>query len=164
MNRMICSLLIALPALAAAAPVDDEKAIRELQVRQERAWNQHDAAAYASLFTADGDVVNLVGWWWRGRAQIQSKLTAAFAVAFRDSTLTLGEIDVRSLNPTVAVAHVRWTMTGAKTPPGVPEPRQGIEVQVLQKQDGKWLIASFQNTVSVTEVPFPTAPPHASQP
>jgi len=35
------------------------------------------------------------------------------------------------------MAHVRWTMTGAKTPPGVPEPRQGIELQVLQKQKGK---------------------------
>lgn len=165
MNRMICSMLIALPAIAHATSAEDDKAIRDIQVRQERAWNQHDAVAYADLFSADGDVVNLVGWWWKGRAQIQSKLTAAFAVAFRDSTLTLGEIDVRSLNPSVAVAHVRWTMTGAKTPPGVPEPRQGIEIQVLEKQHGKWSIASFQNTVSVPEVPFPTAPsPSATKP
>ena len=66
---------------------------------------------------------------------------------------------VRSLSPTVAVAYVRWTMTGARTPPGMQEPRQGIQLQVLTKQNNEWLIASFQNTNSVPEVPFPMGPP-----
>jgi hypothetical protein len=65
------------------------------------------------------------------------------------------------LTPEIAVAHVQWTMVGAKTPPGISEPKQGIEVQVLRKQGGKWLIVSFQNTTSVPERPFPTGPPPA---
>ena len=146
-----------------ATPPRDEAAIRQVQVQQAEAWNRHDATAYAALFTADGDVVNVVGWWWKGRSEIERKLTAAFAYVFRESTMTITDVQVRFLSSSTAIAHVRWTMTGAKTPPGVPEPRQGIELQVLQKQKGKWLIVSFQNTNSVPEVPFPTGP-RASSP
>src|SRR4029077_10378920 len=88
----------------------DENAIRELQAQQAQAWNRHDAAAYAALFTADGDVVNVLGWWWRGRPEIASKLTEAFAWVFRDSVLTITDVSVRLLDPATAVAHVRWTL------------------------------------------------------
>jgi uncharacterized protein (TIGR02246 family) len=144
-----------------ASPNQDEALIRELETRQADAWNRHDARDYANLFTKDGDVVNVVGWWWKGRSEIESKLTAAFAIAFRQSTLTITDVDVRFLKPGLAIAHVRWTMVGAMTPPGVPEPRQGIQLQLLQKQRGKWLIESFQNTASIPEVAFPTGPPAA---
>lgn len=165
MNRVFLAagLVVSQIANATQAPApkqrQDEAAIREVQARQAEAWNRHDAAAYANLFSEDGDVVNVVGWWWRGRPAIESKLTAAFAFVFRESTLTVTDVDVRFLTPAVAIAHVRWTMVGAKTPPGVPEPRQGIELQVLKKQGGRWLITSFQNTNSVPEVPFPSGPP-----
>ena len=77
---------------------------------------------------------------------------------FRDSTLTFGEVDVRLLDPVTAVAHARWTMDGAKVPPGAPQPpRQGIQLQVLRKEVGRWQIAAFQNTNSFPEMPFPRA-------
>lgn len=147
---------------AFAATADDESSIRQVQTAQAHAWNKHDAAAYAALFTQDGDCVNVLGWWWRGRAEIQSKLTAAFAFVFHESRLTITDTSVRLLSPTIAVAHVSWTMTGAKTPPGMPEPRQGIEIQVLQKIARHWLIVSFQNTNGVPERPFPAGPPAAA--
>jgi uncharacterized protein (TIGR02246 family) len=137
----------------------DEAEIRDVQKRQAEAWNRHDAKAYAELFTEDGDVVNVVGWWWKGRLQIEKKLTAAYAFVFSDSTLTITEIHVRFLDPRIAVAHVRWIMVGARTPKGIPEPTNGIQVQVLQQKAGKWLIASFQNTNAVPEKPFPTRSP-----
>jgi len=142
-----------------AARDRDEAEIRNVQARQAGAWNGHDARAYADLFAEDGDVVNVVGWWWKGRAEIASKLEAAFAHVFRESTLTIAGVDVRFLTPEIAVAHVRWTMTGARTPPGIPEPKEGIQTQVLKKTAGRWRIAAFQNTNAVPEVPFPTGPP-----
>jgi uncharacterized protein (TIGR02246 family) len=145
-----------------AATSNDESAIRQVQTLQADAWNRHDAVAYAALFTEDGDCVNVVGWWWKGRAQIESKLTAAFGFVFRESQLTITETSVRFLSPTIAIAHVSWTMTGAKTPPGIPEPKQGIEIQVLQKKSGHWLIETFQNTNAVPERPFPSGPPAAA--
>ena len=148
---------------AAAAQVDDEAAIHAVQDRQADAWNRHDAAAYARLFSEDGDVVNVLGWWWRGRAQIESKLTNAFAFVFHDSRLTITETSMRFLSPTIAVAHVRWTMTGAKTPPNMPAPTEGIQIQVLQKAAGHWLIQGFQNTNGIPERPFPSGPPATTE-
>jgi uncharacterized protein (TIGR02246 family) len=141
----------------------DEAEIRDVERRQAEAWNRHDAKAYAELFTEDGDAVNVVGWWWKGRPEIEKKLTAAYAFVFAESTLTITEVDVRFLDPKIAVARVRWTMVGARTPKGIPEPTNGIQMQVLQKKADKWLIASFQNTNAVPERPFPTGPP-AAQP
>lgn len=136
----------------------DEAEIRNLQARQADAWNRHDATAYAELFITDGDVVNVVGWWWKGRPEIEKKLAAGFAFVFRESTLSITDVQVKFVSPDIAIAHVLWTMTGARTPPGIPEPRQGIQIQLLRKTAGKWLISSFQNTNSVPERPFPMGP------
>jgi len=152
------------PRTQGAARDHDEVEIRDVQTRQADAWNRHDAKAYADLFTEDGDVVNVVGWWWKGRAEIESKLAAGFAFVFAESTLVVTDVQVRFLSPDFAVAHVRWTMTGARTPPPLPEPREGIQTQVLRKTGGRWLIASFQNTNAVPERPFPTGPPPGTTP
>ena len=165
MNKQRLRLLVlTLAALLAAATNSraqspDENAIRDVETRQQTAWNNHDAREYAKLFPDDGDVVNVVGWWWKGRVEIEKKLTDAFAWVFRDSTLTITEVEVRFLTPQIAVAHVRWTMAGAKTPPNIPEPRQGIQTQVLEKRAGKWLITALQNTNGIPETPFPKGPP-----
>ena len=154
-------LLFTLPQFLLATTVSkDEQEIRNLvQTRQQEAWNKHDAKAYASLFTENGDCVNVVGWWWKGRAELEQKLTAAYAFVFRESVLTITNVDVRLLMPTVAIAHVRWTMTGARTPQGYAKVQQGIQTLTLLKSDGKWLIAAFQNTTAIPETPFPQGPP-----
>jgi uncharacterized protein (TIGR02246 family) len=160
----VVAMLVVSARILSAGEREDEAAIRDVQARQAEAWNGHDAKAYASLFADTGDVVNVVGWWWKGRAEIEAKLTAAFAFVFRDSALTVTDVSVRFLTPDIAVAHVSWTMSGAKTPPGLPEPRQGIQTQVLQRMADGWRIAVFQNTTAVPEVPFPTGPPPSPGP
>lgn len=139
----------------AVTPAEDEVSIRNLQTNQSMAWNDHDAPAYANLFADDGEVVTLLGWWWKGRRQIQEKVATAFDVAYRESIFTVTDISVRLLSSSIAVAHVRWTMTGSKVPPGLPEPKEGIQIQVLQKKAGTWLIQSLQNTPSFPEHAYP---------
>ena len=163
MKRIISKILVAAIVLFssrmfAADQSGDEAAIRALEARQPEAWNKHDAKAYASLFTENGDCVNIVGWWWKGRVEIEKKLTDAYVYVFKESTLTITNMDIRFLTADTAVAHVHWTMTGARTPAGLPVPQQGIQTHILQKQNGEWLIAAFQNTLSVPEMPFPKGP------
>ena len=142
----------------------DEVEIRDVALRQGETWSRHDAKAYAALFTEDCDVVNVVGWQWKGRGELEQKLTAAFKFVFKDSKLTIVDVNSRFLKPDVAVAHARWTMTGARTPAGIPEPKEGIQTLVFIKTGGRWLINAFQNTHSMPERPFPAGPPPQGKP
>ena len=162
MRNEVLSLVLPAFLLAPAARGDqarDAAEIRDVQARQAETWTRHDAKAYAALFADDADVVNIVGWRWKGRAQLEARMTAAFAYVFRESTLTVTDVETRFLGPEIAIAHVRWTMTGARTPPGMPEPRQGIQTLTMVKKAGQWRIAAFQNTLATPEVPFPVEPP-----
>ena len=157
---MLPVLIAMILPFESSAQEADLTAIRDLQAKQADAWNRHDAAAYAELFEQDGDVVNVMGWLWHGRDEINRKLSGAFAHVFKESKLTIADVDVRFLDPKLAVAHVRWTMEGAKPPPGAPEPpRQGIQLQVLRKGGDRWRIVSFQNTNTMPEAEFPKGPP-----
>lgn len=156
---VLVAFALSLPRIARCDSSEAQTtAIRELEKQQQDAWNRHDAKAYASLFSEDGDCVNVVGWWWKGRAEIEKKLTAAYAFVFRESVLTITDADIKFPAPEMAIAHVRWTMVGARTPEALPKPQQGIQTQLLQKQKGKWLIVAFQNTNAIPEMPFPQGP------
>lgn len=155
---ILTSMMAAVVFRPAAAQSGDRAEIRSVAMRQAHTWNRHDAKAYAALFTEDCDVVNVVGWWWKGRSELEQKLTQAFRFVFRESRLTITEVDTRFLRPDVAVAHARWKMVGARTPAGIPEPREGIQTLVFTKQSERWLISAFQNTHSVPERPFPAPP------
>jgi uncharacterized protein (TIGR02246 family) len=166
-DRMIRSLAIGLLLLAFAAPVfaeprrRDTDAVRAVAEAQAPAWNAHDSRAYAALFTEDAQVVNVVGWRWSGRAELESKLGRAFQWVFADSTLTIESVDVSMLARDIAVAHVRWSMVGARSPTGLRSdaPERGIQLLVLKRQSGQWRIAHFQNTNAVPERDFPLGPP-----
>ena len=139
---------------------DEAAAIRNVETSLLEAWNHHDAKVSASFFTEDADCVNVVGWWWKGRPQIESKIADAHSLMFQNSTITNNEIHIRFLTSQIAVAHVRWSMVGHRNPDGTPgQPRNGIQTHILQEREGKWLIAAFNNTDSVPEVSFPTGPP-----
>jgi uncharacterized protein (TIGR02246 family) len=155
---MIWALVLGFSLPAAAEQADDLAAIRQVQVLQATAWNQHDARAFANLFAEDGDAVNVLGWWWKGRPEIERKMREGFEFVYAQSTLTITDVDVRFLSPGMAVAHVRWKMAGAKTPPNMPEAREGIQLQILTKQPSGWVISSFQSTNSVTPSALPKGP------
>ena len=40
------------------------------------AWNRHDMAALAAVFTPDAQFVNVVGLWWKSRAEIEARACA----------------------------------------------------------------------------------------
>jgi uncharacterized protein (TIGR02246 family) len=150
--------LLALAITSASANVrTDISAINRLEQRQADAWNAHDINAYSDIFVAEAHVVNVLGWHWTSRAELNQKLGRAFASVFAKSRMTIEETTVDLLKPDIAVAHVRWTMAGALDPTGSggAAPQRGIQTQVLVKRAGAWKIIDLQNTNSVPEVPFP---------
>jgi uncharacterized protein (TIGR02246 family) len=135
----------------------DQAAIRQTVMGLQEAWNRHDMKAFANLFAEDADFVNVAGAWWKGRAEIEQKHRAAHATIFRDSTLSVEEVDVRFLTPDIAIAHVLTALVGQKMADGtVVPPRRALLTQVLQKQSGKWMIVASHNTD--VRPPTPGAP------
>jgi uncharacterized protein (TIGR02246 family) len=166
MDRQLLRIGILVFLAALAGPVfsadqnQDEADIHAVTMGLQDAWNRHDMKAWAGLFSEDADFVNVVGWWWKGRLEIEKKHAAAHAFIFRESTLTVDEIHTRFLTPQIALVHTRWSLAGHKNPDGTPgNPRKGIFTLVLQKQSGKWLVSAAQNTDSIPEVPMPMGPP-----
>jgi uncharacterized protein (TIGR02246 family) len=119
----------------------------EIAGRFVEAWNRHDMAAVAGLFAEDADFVNVVGMWWRSRAEIEAAHAEAHATFFRDSRLEGEVAAVKLLRPDVASVHVRWRLAGQLEPDGTSgAPREGILVFVLTREAGGWQACLAQNT------------------
>jgi uncharacterized protein (TIGR02246 family) len=111
------------------------------------AWNSHDMRAFAGLFTEDADFVNVVGMWWKGRADIRAKHEESHATRFKTTTVTSTGTSVRLLRPDIAVLHATWELTGEVDAEGKPGPsRRGVMQMVAVKQAEGWRIAAAQNT------------------
>lgn len=116
-------------------------------------WNRHDMAAFAQLFAPDAEFVNVVGLWWKGRAEIKQAHEFTHATMFKNSHLTILETSVRFPSPQFAIARAKWRLEGHVGPEGQAlPPRTGLLVNVLASNRGSWAIIDSQNTDIVEEV------------
>lgn len=152
-------LNILLAECVLAAP-DEAENVRSVVTGFATAWNRHDMDAFGKLFAPDADFVNVAGTLWKGRQTIQAQHAYTHGTIaadspgfgeedhpyygiFKNSTLNFQQIDIRFLRKEVAIAHVRWEALGdARTP----NPRRGVFLFVLTRQNDGWLIAAAQNT------------------
>jgi ketosteroid isomerase-like protein len=123
-------------------------------------WNHHDLDAFGKLFATDADFVNVAGVLWTGRQSIQAQHAYSHGVIpanspgfseedrryygiLKNSTLRFDHTDVRLLREGVAIAHVNWELMGDDR---TQNPRRGVFIFVLTRQNTGWLIAAAQNT------------------
>ena len=110
-------------------------------------WNKHDMNTFAELFSPDAEFVNVVGLWWKGRAEIKAAHEFTHQTLFKNSRLTISEVSARFPTPQIAIVRCRWKLEGHVTPDGAPLPmRNGILLNVLRHEGSKWLIIDSQNT------------------
>jgi len=146
--RLILPLLIVLGfvGVARAQPAAQDAAIREVAAHWERAWNGHDMAALAGLFTEDADFVNVGARHWKGRKEIEAQHAARLR-QFVDSTWTTRAVQVQPLAPGISLVHVAWALAGDRDPDGTPRPpREGVFTWVVMEREGEWRIRAAQNT------------------
>jgi uncharacterized protein (TIGR02246 family) len=144
-RMVLLSLVLTVPPILAAPQDEDE--IKQVESRWQDAWNRHDMDALAALFTKDADFVQVNGRRWVGTEEIRKNHAAVHAMMFKDSVWKNSDTDIRFLSPSIAIVHTTWTLSGDRNPDGSPrQPRDGIFTQLLQKLDGKWLIAASHNT------------------
>ncbi len=142
------------PAVSAEA-VDRVRIQKSIEALSE-SWNRHDMAAFASQYTEDADFVNVLGMHWHGRKEIEDRHANLHATMFRSSTLWIRDYSIRFAAPALALAHVRWQMTGHEAAHlqgwNVPEVRDGLLTLVFVRDEHGWLIAASHNTDIVPSV------------
>jgi uncharacterized protein (TIGR02246 family) len=159
----VLSAVAVLTSLFANRPLaaeNDAEDVRKIVTGFATTWNHHDLDAFGKLFAPDADFVNVAGVLWTGRQSIQAQHAYSHGVIpanspgfseedrhyygiFKNSTLNFDRIDVRSLRNEVAIAHVNWELLGDDR---TQNPRRGVFIFVLTRQNVGWLIAAAQNT------------------
>ncbi len=123
----------------------DEAAVRGLYQQLMDGWNQGSGAAFAAVFTEDGDLVAFDGTHFKGRQEIASSHQQLFDKWMKGTRLVGQVKDVRFLSHDVALMHaVGSTVMRGKSEPS-PE-RDSIQTLVATRQGDEWRLAAFQNT------------------
>jgi uncharacterized protein (TIGR02246 family) len=156
-RTMICILIGMGFAAAQQGSETDKQAMEAVIGRFTGAWNQHDAHAFAALFSEDAGFTNVRGTHVRGRTAVEEFHAPLFSGIFKGSHQTGQLRSVRFLKPDVAILDVDWEMTGATTAEGVARPpRKGLLNSAMIKTNGRWLIAVMHNTELIVEaIPAP---------
>jgi len=154
------TVLTSLWANCVLATQNDAQDVRIVVAGFATTWNRHDLDAFGKLFAPDADFVNVAGVLWTGRQSIQAQHAYSHGTIpadspgfseedrryygiFKSSTLRFDQIDVRFLRKEVAIAHVNWELLDdARTQ----NPRRGVFIFVLTRQNAAWLITAAQNT------------------
>ena len=101
----------------------------------------------AALLTRDVDFVNVLGSYWKGRAEVERVHAAMHATQFHASVWDNHEHQAQLLQPGVGLVHLRWSIRGDFDPDGTPRtPRSGRFTWVLQLDGKQWCIRAAQNT------------------
>jgi uncharacterized protein (TIGR02246 family) len=125
----------------------DEAAVRNIPQAFAAAWAKHDGHQLAQIMSEDVDFVNVAADWVHGRADFERFHTRLLSGRFKESTLTPLEIRVRFLRPDQAVLHWNWKIKHDQNQDLTPrKPRLGLFTMIVEKRDGKWLVAVAQNT------------------
>lgn len=111
----------------------------------EKAWNAADGVAFARPFAEDADFVNIRGEHHRTREAIAKGHEAIFNSVYKGSVVRMQVAAVRTLAPTVLLAHVKSTL---KVPVGpLAGEHSALFSLVLVRDRDNWSVAAFHNTL-----------------
>ena len=108
------------------------------------AWNRHDAAAYAALFTHDGYVVGFDGSEMNGREEIERSLSAIFADHETGRYVAKVRAELTASNDIAMLAAVAGVVPADRS--DLNPDLNAIQTLVAKQVDGQWRILQFQNT------------------
>ncbi len=140
MKRLVVTILAALASVLFAQEIpgnpQDVEAIGKVIAGFVEARNALDAPRMASFFAEDGELTGTDGVTRKGRAAVEAVFVGA-SPSHR-GTLARREIkSIRFLAPDIAVVRTTGDMTGVRS--------HFMDVNVMIKREGKWLVASFYN-------------------
>lgn len=118
--------------------------IRAVFTEMVEAWGRGDADAYGALFAEDATYTAWFGTLFQGRTDIVESHRALFGSFLENTKMADDVVDIRFYGPDTAVVNSRGDLY--KGSPKPPHRLAKVQTYTLVRQDGRWLIASFQNT------------------
>lgn len=138
----------------------DERAIQGIIDDYAATWNDHDMKASAELFSDDADCVVISGKHMKGRDEIFRYHDELHKAAFKDRRLSAQLKDLRFLRPDVAIGHVAFEGKTTSTAADTRGATTALATVVLEREQGRWSIAAFHNTLLTKSGPVaPALPP-----
>ena len=159
-NILILTVLVVMPLSVATgqttrkakskAAAKDEAAIKTVTADLVRAWNRHDAKAFAVLFAADAAFIDVVGQTAEGRAAIEQLHAPLFATVFKESHVEPTGLHVRFVKSDVAAVDSTWGVTGYADPDDSKHSlRKAVMIVsfIMLKHQGRWSVAVMHKLV-----------------
>lgn len=130
---------------------NDAAEIRAALKGMQDAWNVHDMKQFVSYMTDDVEWVNVVGMWWKGKAQVYKAHAKMHETMFKNRQLRDAEdVALRQLTAEVVIVTEIIPADGYATPDGhVEPPNRNVLTAVFVHRGGRWLVAEGHNTVLV---------------
>lgn len=108
------------------------------------AWANHDADAFAAVFSDDGSMI-LPGVFCQGREQIRDFMAQAFAGPYRGTQVTGQPLALRAISDDVALIITRGgVMAAGETE--VADERAIRASWLAVRRGGSWQLAAYQNS------------------
>jgi uncharacterized protein (TIGR02246 family) len=132
----------------------NEALVQSLVNRLVDAWNQHDAAAFASLLTEDGEWTDVIGQTAVGRKEVERMHIHPFTTVLRKAMLTVKSARTKWIKHDTASIDIAWESTGHNTHEGQPIPgiRRGLLNLVAKKEENGILKIVVGHNVDYTAV------------
>ncbi|WP_042377401.1 SgcJ/EcaC family oxidoreductase [Streptacidiphilus melanogenes] len=122
----------------------DEAAIAAVLVDSYTAWEAGDAGAMVADYTEDATAI-MTGSLRNGREVIRQSMAAAFAGPLKGSSTDNKRLSLRFVGADAAiVVSESGILFAGETE--VPDARKVNATWVLEKRDGRWLIAAYHNS------------------